>query len=301
MEKPEPKRESGIVEVRGGDESDKTETLEHFESKFSEQEVKKLEREKTKEELELLEQINKKIKEFVERYGGAYLEIRPENIHILDYSHLKQFTCLGHYDPAKQEIILAVSSGVSRLQMANLFVHEIMHFQSFQSVIFENLEGNIKHRRVGVDVGIYDDKKMIDSLFRDLNEAITEELVKRFDWDFFESIEYTKEDAEKRNSIIKSKGYEEIAFYESKQSKDGQWEVNLGTRHYERERKYLKNIVDTIFDQNSDKFENKEQVFELFARAAMNGDLKPITALIEQTLGSGSFKRIGQETRYEKS
>jgi len=36
MEKPELKRESGIMEVKGGNESEKESVFDHFESKFSE-------------------------------------------------------------------------------------------------------------------------------------------------------------------------------------------------------------------------------------------------------------------------
>lgn len=308
MEKAEFKRESGIVEIKGDDKSKKAKILEHFESKFSEQDIKKFEREKTQEELELIREVNEKMMEFVERYGGAYLEIKPENIHIIDLDTSEQLTYPGHYNPANQEIILTLTSKIPKLMVANLLVHEMIHFNSFQSVIIEEAE-QIRHRRVGLDVALYKDGKMVDSLFRDLNEAVTEELTKKFDFNFFGSIQYTKVDAQKRNAIIddlKSKGErpgsaEEISFYISRRSEDGKWETKLDKRPYNREREYLREIIDGLLKKDPGRFESKEQIFELFARAAMSGDLRPITVLIEETLGPGSFKKIGQKTRYNKS
>ncbi len=311
MENPELKRESGVLEVKGGTEAEKAQALGQFESKFNQQEVKKFEREKTPEELKFIKDVNEKMKEFVEQYGGTFLEIKPENIHIIDFTKSKQLTYYGIFRPSAQEIVLTLTPDIPKLMVANLLVHEMIHFNSFQSVIFEKSddEQRIKNRRVGVDVSMYKDGEIVDSMFRDLNEAVTEELAKRFDWSFFESIQYTETDTQKRNSIIediKSKSgdpedAEEIAYYTSFQTNEGKWQTNLNRRTYLMERLYLKELVSGIFDKNPGKFKNKEEVFGLFARAALSGDLKELTDIIEATFGQGAFKRIGQKTRYDKS
>lgn len=59
---------------------------EYFNDAFENQEIFNVEREKTKEELSIIKQINEKMKGFIESYEGEYISINPENIHILDTS-----------------------------------------------------------------------------------------------------------------------------------------------------------------------------------------------------------------------
>lgn len=317
MEKPEFKRESGIVEIKGGNESERTEALDHFELKFKNQEVGKYAREKTPEELKFIQELNDQMERFIAEFGGTALEIKPDNIHIVDYGKLNQqrrkavagYSFAAYYSPMDQGIGVLLSDNTPRLIFARVLVHEMMHFNSFQSVIIRKesseSDGTLKPKRTGLNAYPY--KEDSYSLFRDIDEAVTEELVKRFDKRFFDTLTYTAEDAQKRNKFIeelkadetKDQGkVDDIYFYKSEQLEDGSFKTTTESYQHRRERDKLWSVIDEIYLKSSGEFKDKEEIFNIFARAAMNGDMKPLTLLVERTLGPGSFKRLGEETRY---
>lgn len=317
MEKPEFKRESGIVEIKGGDELEKAEVLDRFKLKFEGQDVTKHSREKTPEELEFIGELKDGMQTFIAYFGGTSLEIKPENIQIIDYDKLNKeqrksitaYSFAAYYSPMDQEIGILLSDNTPRLIFARVLVHEMMHFNAFQSAIIrEDSSGPdklLKPKRAGLNAYPY--KEDSYSLFRDLDEAVTEELVKRFDKRFFETLSYTRDDAQKRNRFIEELKADEtkdqdkiddIAFYKSEQLEDGSFKTTTESYQHKRERDKLWSVIDEIYLKSSGEFKDKEEIFNVFARASMSGDLKPLTLLIERTLGPGSFKGLGEETRY---
>lgn len=319
MEKPEFKRESGIVEIKGGDESVRAELFDHFKKlKFDEQEVSRYAREKTPEEIQFIADLNEKMKDFIADYDGIPIEINPDNIQTIDYGKLSKkqlkdvagYQSAAYYSPMDQAIRIMLSDNTPRLISARVLVHEMMHFNAFQSVIIRDdptkSESSLKPKRGGLNAFPYKEEGY--SLFRDLDEAVTEELTKRFDKRFFETLAYTSKDAQKRNRFIEELKADETkdqdkvddtAFYKSEQLEDGSFKTTTESYQHRRERDKLWSIVDEIYSKSNNEFKDKEEIFNIFARAAMNGDLKPLTLLIEKTLGSGSFKRLGEETRYK--
>lgn len=63
---------------------------------------------------------------------------------------------------------------------------------------------------------------------------------------------------------------------------------------YQQERKILNTLVDKIFERNPEKFQDREEVFEVFAKGMMNGNILPVGRLIEKTFGNGTLRRIGK-------
>lgn len=306
MEKPELKRESGFIEIKGGEDSEKEEVLEFYKSAFDEQELKNFEREKTVEELKLIEQVNEKMKVFVERYGGQYLEIKPDNIHIIDADKSsKNKIYAGHYNPYRQEVVLTISSDIVPLELANLLIHEILHFNSFQSAILDKADENVlKHQRAGLDVLKYHGNEISEALFRDLNEAVNEELTKRFDKEFFMDFDYTSASARERSELIEDLRsqrpdigfFDDLAYEISSQSENDKQRVRMERYPHIRERSYLWNLIAQINDKNLGKFKDEEEIFTIFANAAISGNLKPLALLMEATFGPGAFKKLGLET-----
>lgn len=318
MENPQLKRESGIVEVKGGDESERVETLDHFKLKFESQEVSRYAREKTPEELEFIEELNYQMKNFIADFGGTPLELKSDNIHIVDYGKLNKkhrkdvagYSFAAYYSPMDQGISILLSENTPKLIFARVLVHEIMHFNSFQSVIIREdsakPDKTLTPKRTGLNAYPYQEDSC--SLFRDIDEAVTEELVKRFDKKFFETLTYTAEDAQKRNKFKEELMADEtkdqdkvddISFYKIEQLEDGSFKTTTESYQHRRERDKLWSVIDEIYFKSNDEFKDKEEIFDVFARASMSGDLRPLTLLIERTLGPGSFKRLGQETRYK--
>lgn len=316
MEKIELKRESGIVEIKGGTDQDKKDALDHFKLKFEDQGVSQKTREKTSKELEFIRELNKAMGEFVTEFGGVPIEVRPENIHIVDYSKLNKksqkavenYSYAAFYNPTEQAIVILLSSDIPKLYFARVLAHEIMHFNSYQTAVIREKSDksgtSLQPKRVGLNA--YKDENISQgSLFRDLDEAVTEELVKRFDKRFFEKLAYTSEAVQKRNKFREELKADEtkdpdladdIAYYSSQQLEDGSFKTNLERYNHIKERNKLWSIIDEIHSKNG---QDKEEIFNVFARTALSGDLRPLTSLIEETLGPGSFKKLGEETKYK--
>jgi hypothetical protein len=56
----------------------------------------------------------------------------------------------------------------------------------------------------------------------------------------------------------------------------------------------LNTLIDKLFDRNKDKFFDREEVFDVFARAAMTGRMVPLGRLVDTTFGAGTFRLIGE-------
>ena len=70
--------------------------------------------------------------------------------------------------------------------------------------------------------------------------------------------------------------------------------INTNCFTYELERKILNILIDKIFEKNSEKFQEREDVFEVFAKSIITGDILPMGRLIDSTFGRGTLRRIGE-------
>lgn len=316
--KNEKPRKSGVMRVASetADEEDFLEMMEEinvgnkFESKF--------EREKTIEELSLIRQINEKMRSFVERYGGQFIEVRPENIHIIDkdkldpdqWRHIKKNMDVrsvpGKYNFGHESIGLLLILGQNIYEFAQILTHEIIHFNSFQSVNVEwdddkKEEGNLIERRVGM--GMMSRKKEEESreYFIQLNEAITEELARRFIRENFGEFPELAESIRYRDEYIHNidaKNVEaEDVYIRTFQKKKGYWKSHLGiSKTYEDERKFLDDLARELYKKNVEQFSSKEEVLSEFFKAALSGKVLSLARLVEKTFGKGSFRDIAIRT-----
>ena len=53
-------------------------------------------------------------------------------------------------------------------------------------------------------------------------------------------------------------------------------------------------MIDKLLERNKIKFQNKEEIFEIFSMAMMTGNILPIGKLIDGTFGAGVFRKIGE-------
>lgn len=53
-------------------------------------------------------------------------------------------------------------------------------------------------------------------------------------------------------------------------------------------------MIDKILERNSEKFQDREEIFEVFAKGMMTGNILPVGRLIEKTFGNGTLRRIGE-------
>lgn len=326
MEKiPTNKKESGMSRIVGVEESVEQELLGYFQRQFEKDQRDNTEQEHTPELGVLISQINEKMKKFLVQYGIQALDIPGRNIHVVDKSKLspQQLSQLkeryekisGIYLPNKQQIgVLESYTPNNKLHFAQILIHEMIHMNAFASAqkvkeggIELTKDGQSVHldpRRMGFEI---DSTKTGKKFFYDINEAITTELSMRFDNNYFSQFEDLKQEYEERKEAIEAvakrsgKGEHDlewlIANLEHNESDaQGSHKVILRTYSYHDQREKLNQLINDLYEKNKTDFKSPEEVFTLFATAALNGRLLPIARLIENTYGKGSFRNLAEKT-----
>jgi hypothetical protein len=197
-----------------------------------------------------------------------------------------------------QAIISSV--GKQRLERWQILAHELLHAQSFQSMM--GASGKSEPRRVGLSM--YCPKRRL-KYFDQFNEALTEELAMRFDRDHFPHIaELAPHIADRAAFRSGTENHpEEIASYRTWRLKGGWWRTEVEEYAYRSERQYLWQIIRQISAATRETTSplNPEDIFQMFVRAAYSGRLLPLARLIRQTLGKGAFRELAEETAISDS
>lgn len=300
-----PERKSGIVRVVGLEKGREQEALEAAGEVFSKkQELVKGEKEKTPEQKAVIAFINSKLPLFLEHYGGQPLFISEDKIHLAPKKFFGRRKNLeAKYSADDQGIFMDAEENLPLLGFTKVAVHEIFHFNSFQSIQVgqdsqESLELKLQGpRRMGFQIA---NPILGVSYFQHIDEAVIEELTMRFSEQFLKQCpELKKEIAQLKVLIQKApendKKHPEEFSYSVVIQKDGEWEAQLIPYHYQGERRELNELIDEIYEKNKKEFKSREEVFDLFVKATMAGRLLPIARLIEKTFGKGSFREIGEE------
>lgn len=324
-EQERPDRMSGLVRVAGVPPEEEIKILKDVkENIFDKQKLYGPEREKTPEEVEIIKGILAHLPEFVEKYGGQPVPLRPEHIHIFEYGDLSEVqkeklkTIRGQYEHSSQLVaVVTDAEEENNLTFALRTIHELMHFSAFQSAEIVDRENKkiARYNRIeGFLIKTREDGQG-QLYFNDWNEAMAEELSIRFDNEFFDSIEPLSKSLADRamvqNGFMKrhpdfSEGEvrRKIANCTNIQMKHGpdagKWRCTIEAYRYSEERKKMNAIIKGIYEKNSEKFVSIEEVFEIFAVAYFTGKMLPVARLIEGTYGKGSFRRLGRETKAEK-
>jgi len=63
---------------------------------------------------------------------------------------------------------------------------------------------------------------------------------------------------------------------------------------YPQERKVFNILTDKLYTKNADQFSNREEVFTVFAKAMLTGNILPVGRLVDRTFGRGTLRRIGE-------
>ena len=220
----------------------------------------------------------------------------------------------GLYLPRIQQIAILLEnySANEKLRFVQILIHEMIHANAFTSVQKVKEGGlqltkndqvvNLGSRRTGFEINSIKTGKR---LFYEINEAITTELAIRFDRNYFSQFPDLKQEYEEREKEIEGvakrsgKKKDEILISRLEhrpKDKKGGHEVVLRTYSYHEERERLKKLISDLWEKNKNEFKSPEDVFTLFAKAALSGRILPIARLIEKTYGKGSFKKIGGKT-----
>lgn len=300
--------ESSIHSVRGPDHEQGQKVQVLFEALFSDEAQRpvKYEREKTPEEMRVIEGVIAVTSSFVEEFGAKPITITPNHIHVLDEDRLdakeraffeeKFSMAKGFYRTENQDIWIFSSKIKSPLMLAHVLAHEMVHFRSYNSLVLQQ-DGSMRTHRIGLGVDdLKTDRSKSSGLsyFNELNEAVTEELVKRL-YPRFESIPALRQEYQELAQAQVLHESPDLAFLKTTKVIDDAgvptYEADVEMFSYEGFRNALFDVCSAIQQRHSDEFASSDEVFNLFARAAMTGDVKRIAALVE-SLGRGRFRSI---------
>ncbi len=302
----EPERTSGLMRVAGVSEEKERRILNEVkEVLFDKQEFYEAERAKTPEELEIISGALAHLPDFIKEYGGVPAPISPSHFHIIDSSKLpegrrqnyKDFA--GLYCPSQQSSFIFVpSTRGDKLLLANVSMHEAIHFNSFQSSDFDREIRKMSDRAAGLSIMVKEGEERV-AYFNYIDEAVTEELTKRFDNKYFGAIPALAKEVEERGELRAKFACRAVAedFLILKLGSE-----NILAQRYanDEERNKFWNMVEEIQQKNANQFKTKEDVFGIFAEAYFTGKKLKVARLIEKTYGRGYFGKLGEKTKRKK-
>ncbi len=272
-----------------------------FDDQFFEK-VGEREKEKTEEELKIINLANEATNEMRREYGLEDFDIPPENFHIIFRDVWPKKRQVAFYDAMVQAV--AAKEEPRKMVFMENTLHEMMHFKSYNALqLTAEKEPRIAPYRCGLVVVGRNAKKQY---FSSLNEAITAEMTKRALLKLFknplfaEEREQTKKIIEKYPNIRDKSGQmlfdEETYHVEQKGTK-----VTRNNFSYPEEREILDTLIKKIMEKNPGRFKDKKEIFEIFAKGAITGNILPMGKLIDKTFGVGALRKIGETDKKAKS
>lgn len=271
---------------------------------------------KTPEDLELIAFADKVSNDIIQNYGGnCNKKIPIDRIHLWNHDVID--SGIFNYFCSPTDSIFIVKEYVSNQLIVHALVHEMIHYKAFNSQNITYSTSNkvqATDRRVGLRIFTKNGQKY----FSAINEAVVEELNRRYyiehENEFLNNpllhdevqkvIDYRKMLVDVHNGVYKIPESVKLEFEHQYSIRDEYYGLTSDERildaYYIEERKKLNEYIDNLVkDQtnNSESDIDNEKVFELFARAAINGNILPLARLIDKTYGTGSFVKLGEETK----
>lgn len=318
---------SSIERVVGNVSDDtKEQIMSDSEERFKDQFFEELvgcEREKTPEELQIIALANEATNQIREKYGLGDFDIPSANIHVLTREGWSKVRKGRRGDACYVAMLqaIAVKDQPSRIAFMDKVFHEMIHLKSYNALQVKKGENpEIDAYRTGLTVNVRDGSKMY---FSNINEALTEEITKRVVTGLLDHPLFLQEAKQTKNIIDRSlqsavDGSDEQLFNEDTfyadyievEAKEAGSRNKVASRlfgaperskkvftqrfTYQNERKILGILIDKILEKNLDKFQDREEVFEVFAKSMMTGNLLSVGRLVDGTFGSGTLRQIGE-------
>lgn len=235
------------------------------------------EKEKTQEELAIVSMVNDLTNKILRKYGLESFDVPPENIHITKTNFITKLlgflsdsTVQGKFYNNQEAI--EITDPAYRLGLAKTMLHEVIHFKSYNALQIRT-DGNPipSNYRLGVRVVSRDGENIY---FKNLNEAITELLAKEY--------------------LEKIVGHPMFTQDVERYREDEMLHRAIGEGSYYNEIEVFNTLIDRLFERNKEAFGDRKEVFDVFAKAMMVGNILPIGRLIDNTFGSGVFRKIGE-------
>jgi len=261
-----------------------------------------------------MEMVNQTTNEILTKYGLPHFDIPPQNNHIINEKFFENAKLAGNHIPDLQENRLTDKSVLSFF-METVF-HENIHFKSYQDwQILKNEQNESQLSRMGFMLITRDEGKI---LFRNLNEAVTEAMTKKYAPKLFSHPLFEKEQKETQKAIAdwpaESFGslpediyylHKKINLYNLKQIllRKPARAYSIQKFSYPEERKTLGILIAKLFIKNPGKFKDEDEIMEMFEKAMLTGNINSVGKLIDKTFPKknpedpeekGTFRQIGE-------
>jgi len=313
-EKPK-KREYPVERIigRGFDAEDVEIAEEIWKKRFNDQEFATLhEREKTPEELVIIDEVNAATDALLAEYGMAPLTIPAKNIHIIAAERWPgQWASSAALYSFQFQSICYRDSGWSSSFAYRLF-HEMLHIKSHQAVQFVEGEkgGEFRQYRSGLSLSS-ETRDEHAPLFSQLNEAVIETLAIRY-WrntvthDKRFSGEMKKLEMSKKEARADIDGYaKEIRGTPAEAREMLKATINFEERNgkrlhevfsYTMERYALDKLVGILAERSG---KSPRIIYAMFIKSVLTGYMVELARLIDTACGSGTFRTLGHLSRGE--
>jgi hypothetical protein len=294
---------------------EKERIMQTMEDRFDDQEFKDLidkEREKTSEELQIINLANQVTNELLKRYGLDNFDIPPQNIHIIKEDEWPR-------DEKGSAVYISSFQGIAtREQDSNIVflkkaIHEMLHFKSYNAAQVTKSENpEVAEYRVGLVVHTRDGQTMY---FKNLNEATTEEITKELirklpsENLIKEEIHQTQDLSSRYSDAVTASGqplfgddvcYAKLSDKTTVKDKIGRVfgversrKIYVDQFSYGKERLILHKLSAKLFKGNP-QFHTEEEVIEFFKKCMITGNILPLGRLIDGTFGKGTLRKIGE-------
>ncbi len=309
-------RDTVISRVFSKNPQEEGEIIEVFKKVFASPEFYQAERVKTHEELEIIAAINEKLKGFIENYGGTYVTLSPDLVHMIDpqklsksdWRMLKEWQGENMSDGwtllTDQGIFINLYRHDDLVHFANVLAHEQIHHQQFVSVHAQWADDQedvleFWERRYGMKIFSTRGEEGTTQYLHWLNEAVTEELNRRFVGQLTEIPAMKKGLDERARNFPDMDVIERISSTHIRTWKSHEKvHVEFGPHSaYGEERSMLNDLIDQIYEKNKEKFTSREDVFHVFSNASLTGRLLPVARLIEGTMGKGYVRKMAEHQK----
>ena len=304
-------------------ENEKERIIKKTEENFQNQEFDGLrgrEKEKTPEQIKIISLANDLTNEIRRNYGLEDFDIPAKNIHVVKKEAWKEEGTLKNssafYHGEKQAIAIR-DEPINIVFLSKVF-HELIHFKAYNALQYTIAKNpQILPYRSGF---VVNERRNGREIFNNFNEAITEELTKKFTKKLFFNPLFSKELEQTRKTISRhpntvddqgnflmrgedmffakedKKTLGEIIgnFFKKIFGKEIVTTIRIREFTYAKERKNLNILIDKLFEKNGNQFKSREEIFDIFAKGMMTGNILPVGKLIEKTFGNGTFRKIGE-------
>jgi hypothetical protein len=266
------------------------------------------EKEKTLEQKEIITLADKLTNELLQRYGLPEFKVPVDNVHVIDRGKWWLDTKLdGSYFSSWQTIF--VKDEDFKLFMFGTIVHELVHMKSYNAMQLK--------RGFDDDTSVTDYRSGLETSARDIgvdvhyfeliNEAVTESLaIEVFNQAKTDPM-FATELADSTDLVHKLPVYdvhknpdiyyvrEEKNYPVGQEGDEDQVGIHKASfKHaYIGERRALNILIDKIMTHHPE-YKDRQEIFDLFAQAVLQGNMMPLVRLIEGTFGRGTFRSLGE-------